>query len=166
LPIESSGSALTRPRSLSIVTTEIVELRAQDTHPLRKTFLRDNTASDVVEFDGDDLPSTFHLGVTIDGRIVAISTWLVRSHRDDPDRHGVQLRGMATSPEYRGSGTSAALLAAGVERCRVSGAELVWAHARLTALSFYVRNGFATAGDDYVDPTTGLEHVDIVRLLN
>ncbi len=148
------------------MTTQIVELRAQDTHSLRKTILRDGTASDVVEFDGDDLPGTLHLGVKIDDQIVAISTWHVRNHSDHPDRLGVQLRGMATAAPHRGSGTSAALLAAGVERCRASGAELVWAHARVTALNFYVRNGFATVGDQYVDATTGLAHVDILQILD
>lgn len=148
------------------MATEIVELRARDTHPLRKTILRDGTASDVVEFDGDNLPSTFHLGVTIDDQIVAISTWHVRHHSDHPDRLGVQLRGMATTARHRGSGTSAALLAAGVERCRASGAELVWAHARVTALNFYLRNGFAPIGDEYVDATTGLAHVDILQMLD
>jgi predicted GNAT family N-acyltransferase len=148
------------------VNVEIVDLPAQDTHALRKTILRDGTASDVVEFDGDDLPSTFHLAVVIDGEIVAISTWLARDHPDHPDRAGVQLRGMATSPERRGTGISADLLAAGIDRCRTSGVELVWARARVAALSFYVRHGFESIGDEYTDPTTGLAHIDILRLLD
>lgn len=148
------------------MNVEIVDLPAQDTHALRKTILRDGTASDVVEFDGDDLPSTFHLAVVIDGEIVAISTWLARDHPDHPDRAGVQLRGMATSPERRGTGISADLLAAGIDRCRTSGVELVWARARVAALSFYVRHGFESIGDEYTDPTTGLAHIDILRLLD
>ncbi len=145
---------------------EIAELRAPDTHPLRKSVLRDGTVSDAVEFDGDDLPTTFHLGVCDDGEIVAISTWLVRAHPDHPDRFGFQLRGMATAAGARGTGVSAALLAAGIERCRLAGAELIWARARVAALSFYVRHGFSTVGDEYVDATTGLAHRDILRLLD
>jgi predicted GNAT family N-acyltransferase len=145
---------------------EIVELRAPDTHPLRTSVLRDGTTSDVVEFEGDDLPTTFHLGVLIDGRLVAISTWLERAHPDHPDRIGCQLRGMATAPTARGTGVSAELLAAGIERCRSVGARLIWARARVSALSFYVRHGFSTAGDEYVDATTGLAHHDIVQLLD
>jgi predicted GNAT family N-acyltransferase len=161
LPIESCGSTPTN--SLSTVNAEIVELRAQDTHALRRTILRDGTASDVVEFDGDDLPSTFHLGVSAEGRIVAVSTWLVADHPDHPNRNGVQLRGMATAPDHRGTGISAALLAAGIDRCAASGFELVWARARVTALSFYVRHGFTPIGDEYVDSTTGLRHRDILQ---
>lgn len=145
---------------------EIVELRAPDTYPLRKSVLRDGTTSDVVDFEGDDLPTTFHLGVLVDGRLVAISTWLERAHPDHPDRVGCQLRGMATAPAARGTGVSAELLAAGIERCRTVGAELIWARARVSALSFYVRRGFTTVGDEYVDATTGLAHHDIVQLLD
>ena len=145
---------------------EIVELQARDTHALRRTILRDGTASDVVEFDGDDLPSTVHLGVLADGRIVAVSTWLVADHPDHPTRDGVQLRGMATAPDHRGTGISAALLAAGIDRVAAAGFELVWAHARVAALSFYVRHGFSPIGDEYVDSTTGLLHRDILRILD
>lgn len=148
------------------MTTEIVELRAQQTHRLRRTILRDGTASDVVVFDGDDLPSTLHLGVMDDGHLAAISTWLVRPHPDHPDRAGVQLRGMATAPDHRGTGISTELLEAGVARCRTAGAELVWARARVAALSFYVRHGFSATGDEYVDATTGLAHIDILRSLD
>jgi GNAT superfamily N-acetyltransferase len=148
------------------VDAELVDLRPEDTHFLRLAILRDGTASDAVVFDGDELATTLHLGVRLDGEIVAISTWLVRGHPDHPDRHGMQLRGMATVPSRRGSGVSAMLLRAGIDRCRAAGIDLVWARARVTALSFYVRHGFEPVGVDYVDSTTGLAHHDIVRLLD
>ena len=159
-------TATTDPNSLPTMEIEIVELRAMDTHPLRKSVLRDGTASDVVEFEGDDLPTTLHLGVLEDSELIAISTWVERAHPDHPDRAGYQLRGMATAPVARGTGVSAELLATGIERCRAAGAGLIWARARVSALSFYVRHGFTTVGDEYVDATTGLAHHDIVQLLD
>jgi GNAT superfamily N-acetyltransferase len=142
---------------------EIVEVAAVDTHPLRRTVLRTGTASDVVEFEGDDLASTFHLGATCDGELIAVSTWLERNHPDRPDLRGRQLRGMATAPSHRSCGVGAALLAAGIERCAGDGAQLVWARARVSALAFYRRHGFEPVGPGYVDPTTGLPHRDIIR---
>ena len=38
------------------------------------------------------------------------------------------------------------------------GVELLWAHARDTALSFYTRAGFTVVGDGFVTPDTGLPH--------
>lgn len=145
--------------------TELVALVAADTHPLRRAILRDGTPSDDVEFEGDDDPSTMHLGARVDGELVAVSTWMARRHPDLPGRPGFQLRGMATVPQHRGTGISAELLRFGLERCRDAGAEVVWARARTTALGFYLRHGFVARGHEYTDLTTWLPHRDIVLVL-
>lgn len=141
----------------------VVELSAEQTHPIRRAVLRNDTPDDDVVFDGDDRPDTIHLGVEVDGGLVAISTWLVRRYPDLPDREAHQLRGMATLPERRGSGAGRLLLAAGLDRCRAVGSAVVWARARVTALDFYVSHGFEPVGVEYVDLTTRLPHRDIVR---
>lgn len=144
--------------------TEIVEITAAETHELRRRILRAGTPSDVVDWDGDDEPTTFHLGArSTDGRLVAISTWMSRRYPDRPAEVAYQLRGMATDPAHRGSGVSASMLLAGVERCTAAGATLVWARARVAALSFYERHGFEPVGPEYTDLTTGLPHRDILR---
>lgn len=148
----------------------VVELTAVQTHDLRRSLLRDGTASDRVEFEGDDDPTTFHLGAVLDDglgdglgdRLVSISTWMSRRYPDLPQHPGHQLRGMATVPAARGTGVSAELLRAGLDRCTRAGSSLVWARARVAALAFYERHGFETHGPEYVDLTTGLPHRDIV----
>jgi predicted GNAT family N-acyltransferase len=60
---------------------------------------------------------------------------------------------------------SAEVLLAGIDRCTRLGATVVWARARVAALSFYERHGFVVRGHEYVDLTTGLPHRDIVALL-
>jgi GNAT superfamily N-acetyltransferase len=147
------------------VKAELVELQPQETHALRRAVLRDGTLSDAVVFEGDELESTFHLGLRIDGEVVAISTWLERPYPDRPGDRGFQVRGMATVETHRGEGLGARLLGAGIDRCRRNGVALVWARARDTALAFYVRHGFATVGLGYVDLTTGLPHHDVIREL-
>jgi GNAT superfamily N-acetyltransferase len=127
--------------------------------------LRNGTPSDDVVFDGDELESTFHLGLRLEGELVAISTWLERPYPDRPADPGFQLRGMATVDEHRRAGFGTRLLEAGCDRCRSTGATVVWARARDTALPFYVRHGFAATGVGYVDLTTGLPHHDVIREL-
>lgn len=144
---------------------QIVEIEAVDTHGLRRSLLRDGTSSDQVVFDGDDAEDTFHLGAFEDGTLVAISTWMDRRYPDLPDHPGHQLRGMATTPAARGTGVSDELLVTGLGRCAESGSSLVWARARVAALSFYERHGFMTRGHQYVDLTTGLPHHDIVTFI-
>jgi len=145
------------------VDVQLVELRPAETHTLRRAVLRNGTPSDEVVFDGDELESTFHLCLRIDGEVVAISTWLERPYPDRPGDPAFQIRGMATFGAHRGEGLGARLLDAGIERCRATGATVLWARARDTALPFYVRHGFETVGAGYLDLTTGLPHHDVIR---
>lgn len=139
----------------------IVELTAQETHPLRQTVLRGDTPSTSVTFAEDDWPGTIHLGVRDGDAVIAISTWIPRPFNDEP---AVQLRGMATTPEVQGHGVGALLLQSGCERAaRV--APLVWARARDTALEFYLRHGFEVDGDGFVDEQTAKPHHVILRRL-
>ena len=143
--------------------TEIVEITAADTHDLRRRVLRDGTPSDVLVWEGDTDPTTFHLGVREVDTVIAISTWLRRRYPDRPADDAFQLRGMATEPTRRGTGVSSRLLLAGLDRCAAEGATLVWARARVAALSFYARHGFEPVGPEYTDLTTGLRHRNILR---
>ena len=146
-----------------VVDHLVIELTAVQTHPLRLDVLRRGTPSRDVAFREDDLPSTLHLGVEVDGVVVAVSTWIRNPYPDMPSTVGAQLRGMATAPEMRGHGIGGLLLVTGVERMFASGCDLVWAHARDTALTFYERHGFVRRGTGYVDVVTGVPHHDIVR---
>ena len=141
----------------------VVELSASDTHDLRRRVLRVGTVTTLVDFDGDD--AAVHLGVMVDGDVMAVSRWFDRRHPDRPALAGVQLRGMAVEPSLSGTGLGSMLLAGGCERMRSNGAELVWARARDTALDFYTARGFEVFGEGYVDLSTGLPHHDVIRLL-
>jgi predicted GNAT family N-acyltransferase len=145
--------------------TRVVEIEADETHDLRRSLLRDGTPSDQVAFEGDDDDTTFHLGVFVDDTLVAISTWMSRRYPDLPGHPGHQLRGMATAPTARGTGVSDDMLVSGLGRCGEVGSTVVWARARVGALSFYQRHGFEIRGHEYVDLTTGLPHRDIVTFI-
>lgn len=62
---------------------------------------------------------------------------------------------MATDPAYRGVGFGAAVLAAAVGFCAEQDAALLWAKARLPALAFYLRAGFAVHGQPWQHPQLG-----------
>lgn len=140
----------------------IVELAAADTHPLRLAVLRGDTATKVVVFPEDSWPGTLHLGVTVDGELVATSSWVPRDHEG---RSAVQLRGMATARRFQGTGVGGFLLETGCERHAALGVPLVWARARDAALAFYVRHRFQVEGDGFTDQNTQLPHHLVVRQL-
>ena len=63
-----------------------------------------------------------------------------------------QLRGMATDPAVRGTGAGRALVAEGLARVAARGGDLVWCDARLAAVGFYERMGFAVVTQEYDKP--------------
>lgn len=144
---------------------EVVDLTTAQTQPLRLSVLRADVPTKVVTFDGDDLPTTFHLGLRVGGEIVAVSSWMQVRYPDRPNQPAYQLRGMASATRRQRSGLGGALLTAGLRRCSEFEATLVWARARDTAVNFYERNGFEVVGPGYIDLNTGLPHHDIIRIL-
>lgn len=140
----------------------VVELTSEQTHPLRLAVLRFDTPTKEVAFAEDDWPGVVHLGLAIDGEVVATSSWVPRPLGDEP---GVQLRGMATDRTRQSSGLGGILLEAGCERMAAAGVDLVWARARDAALAFYLRHGFEVVGDGFVDEATQLPHHLVVRRL-
>ena len=147
----------------------VVELTAEQTHPVRLAVLRADTPTKEVRFAEDDWPGAVHLGAvdpaTDPARLIATSSWIPREMSGRAGVAAVQLRGMATLHEYQGRRVGAALIDAGMARAGANGARLVWANARDAALAFYVREGFAVEGDGFVDATTQLPHHVVVRFI-
>lgn len=141
---------------------KIVELAAGETHPLRLAVLRHDTPTKVVSFPEDTWPGVVHLGLRVDGELVATSTWVPRELHG---RSGVQLRGMATARHLQGTGLGGLLLQAGFERMATAGHRLVWARARDAALAFYLSHGFMVEGDGFIDEATQLPHHMVIHHL-
>lgn len=141
---------------------EIVELTPQETHPLRLAVLRADTPTKEVVFPEDVWPGVLHLGVRLDGELVATSSWVPRDLDGQP---AVQLRGMATEHSAQGSGLGGLLLEAGCARHQAADVSLVWARARDAALAFYLRHGFEVEGEGFIDQATQLPHHLVVRRL-
>jgi len=139
----------------------VVELAAADTYELRAALLRNDTPSASVELDGDDEPTTVHLGVRDrHGRVIATSTWLRRPFPGALGGAGdaVQLRAMATAADVQGTGMGGRVLRAGLARLATDPGTVVWANARDSALDFYRRHGFAVVEPGFLDPATNKPH--------
>lgn len=142
----------------------VVELTSEATHDLRRRVLRVGTPSDVVVFAQDAHPSTFHLGVRSapDGELVAVSTYTAAPTELRPGAVAWQLRGMAVLADRQGSGIGRLMLASAIERLRSAGAEVLWANARDSAVTFYERLGMAMVGPGFVTSDTELPHHQVV----
>ena len=149
-----------------MIDATLIDLSAEETYDLRRRVLRAATPSTDVEWQGDDLDTTAHLGVLETNAVVAISTWLTSPSPDLDGHHaGIQLRGMATDPAARGHGYGSMLLLAGIDRARRSGADHVWANARSAVIDFYVDHGFEVTGAEFQNAETAIPHLRILLCL-
>ena len=141
----------------------IEELALDRILELRRTVLRNGTATSDPRYVEDGLPDTVHLGVVRDGTVIATSTWLPRESPDSPGTPAIQLKGMAVDPSVQSRGVGSMLLNAGISRAVDLGAHLVWARARDTALRFYQSHRFVIVGGAFIDEHTGLSHHVVSR---
>jgi ribosomal protein S18 acetylase RimI-like enzyme len=68
---------------------------------------------------------------------------------------------MATDSAVRGTGVGRALVSEGLRRVGGQGGDLVWCDARLGAVGFYERMGFAVVAEEFEKPDGGL-HLGMV----
>jgi predicted N-acetyltransferase YhbS len=148
------------PAGARLSGVRVLEVAPAGTHGLRRAVLRDGREDAAVAFAGDEEWDTFHLAAVDDDlTTVGVVTFL---ERECPSRPGVhparQLRGMAVAADRQGTGVGAALLRAGLDRCRADGAAVVWAHARLTAVGWYEAHGMPAEGEVYIFGDVDLPH--------
>ena len=146
------------------MTVTVGPVSPAETWPLRKRVLRPHQDGDAVVLGGDEHPRAAHFGARdAEGRVVGVATVAPETCPWAPQREGAwRLRGMATEEGRRGTGIGAAVLRAALEHVRAQGGRLVWCNARVGALRFYEREGFAAGAERYDDPVLG-PHVPMWR---
>jgi len=135
-------------------------ITARETLALRSNILRPGQPIENCRYKEDSLPTTFHLGALIDGKIVSNGTFMkdVCSYFNNEDS-AYRLRGMATDSEFRGLQLGSRILKEAEEILRSRGCKLLWFNARETAFVFYEKNGFVAMGDLFDIATIGPHQV-------
>ena len=145
--------------SVAVTAVPVGEVR-----PFRLQWLRRGTASENVNFTGDDDADTVHMiARAADGTPAGVASWMHAASPDRPGEPALQLRGMATDPARRRQGIGRVLVDAGVTLATERGLTWVWANARDSALDFYRSAGFEVVGDGFVTADTQLPHHRILR---
>lgn len=140
-------------------------ITTEQTIPLRSAVLREGLPIEESHFDGDDDPTTFHLGYfTKENELACILTCKKDNHGKLP-KDAYRLRGMATHPDHRRKGFAAELLNAAIEHVKNQiGIEYLWFNARTVAFPFYEAMGFEFMSDEFDIPTAG-PHREMFKLL-
>lgn len=142
----------------------VAVLSAAAVRPLRQRVLRPHQAVDDLVFPGDDHPLSCHVGSLVAGTLVGVASIAPEAHPVAGRPGDWRLRGMATLPEVRGTGSGAELLRVCLEHAVAHDGRRVWCNARSGAVGFYERFGFRAEGDTFDLPGIG-PHLRMTREL-
>ncbi|MCG2460506.1 GNAT family N-acetyltransferase [Flavobacteriaceae bacterium F89] len=143
---------------------QINSISAAETYPIRQPVLRPGKPLASCVFDGDDFPTTFHLGGFYKNRLVAVATFMEHNQLDHKSKIAVQVRGMAVLKEYQGRGFGKLLLNFGEKLLLDRRIKTVWMNAREIAVPFYKNCGYNTIGKAFIIPGIGIHFVMLKNL--
>jgi GNAT superfamily N-acetyltransferase len=143
--------------SISLVSTA-------ETLSLRQKVLKPFLLPEECVNPGDDLPTTYHLGLYHAEKLISVSTFLLESHPDFSCGCPYRLRGMATDGRYRNQGFGRILLLHGFQMLRERRCDFLWCNARQRAFPFYQSLGFIFHGELFDLPNIGPHKVMYKRL--
>ena len=119
---------------------------------------------DSCHFEGDDLPTTFHLGYYTNNQLVGVVTLMKNNREDVTTTKAFQLRGMAVLANFQKRGIGDALVKKSEEMIRARGGTLIWMNAREIAVRFYEKLGYQKHAEPFNIPKIGLHFVMIKTL--
>ncbi|WP_420572234.1 GNAT family N-acetyltransferase [Kordia sp.] len=142
----------------------IKEITATTAYDVRHPVLRKGKPIDSCRFDGDDLPTTFHLGYYFNNQLVGVVSLLERDHKEISTKKAFQLRGMAVLTNFQKRGIGDALVKKAEEMILTRGGTFIWMNAREIAVRFYEKLDYKKHGIPYTIPKIGLHFVMIKTL--
>jgi predicted GNAT family N-acyltransferase len=161
--MSTSRTILSAHLEIDGVRLELRRARVGELVDLRHEVLRHGLPREAAKFDGDDAPTTRHYGAFEGTRAVGCATLMLNQWEGEP---AWQVRGMATDARFRSRGLGAALL--GMAEAEVvrepSPVRLLWCNARVPAVRFYEKLGWAVRCEPFDIPTAG-PHVKMTKRL-
>ena len=158
-------------RTLTVEGTnlDLRRARAEEVIDLRHAVLRQGLPREAAVFEGDESPASRHYAAFAGGAVICCATLHAVPWEGTP---AWQLRGMATTPEFRGKGVGRELMAL-IESDLLRDARrdgegvprLLWCNARVPAAGFYRTLGWRVVSEQFEIPTAGPHYRMVKRLL-
>jgi predicted GNAT family N-acyltransferase len=125
----------------------ILAVDAERVRPLRQRVLRPHQRAEELVYPGDVDPQSRHFAATNEAReLIAIASIYRQPHDQHPEIGEWRLRGMASAPEFRGTGAGGAVLRASICYAASISPTGLWCNARLGASDFYSHHSFVRVG--------------------
>lgn len=145
---------------------EIKKITAEESYIVRHPVLRSGRPIQDCAFQYDDHPSSIHLSLEVEGKVISVISVLPIRCENFPKLVAMRLRGIATLESYRRQGYGTQLIN-GVEKrlLKKKGIELIWLDARINASDFYRKMGYKTIGDHFNIKGIGT-HQQFFKMIN
>lgn len=132
-------------------------ISAAETIDLRSRILRPGQPIEICHYPGDDLPSSFHLGIRNEkGQVICNGTFVQQPHEYFSEAVlPYRLRGMATDTIFQGQGLGSIVIHKALHILTEKRCDLFWFNARTSAEKFYSKLGFEVIGDIFDIPLAG-----------
>ncbi|MEO8933103.1 MAG: GNAT family N-acetyltransferase [Xanthomarina sp.] len=134
---------------------QIKQILAEESYPIRQAVLRQGRPINECIFDGDLNENTFHLGLFTNSELIGVASFIKNKSHLFSEENQFQLRGMAVLKAFQNKGLGKLLLDEGENILLQKKADILWFHARETAVSFYKKRGFIIEGDSFIIPNVG-----------
>ncbi|AMR31845.1 GCN5 family acetyltransferase [Mucilaginibacter sp. PAMC 26640] len=139
-------------------------ISADDVLPIRNEVLREGKLTPhECRFPNDDADTSFHLGYYINNNLVCIASFHPVEYKDFKG-NAYQLRGMATTEEYRGKGYGNMLVNFAITYLRGQKVNYLWCNARKKAVPFYLGTGFEIVSPEFDVPGIGPHYIMYVKI--
>jgi GNAT superfamily N-acetyltransferase len=135
--------------------TMVSRVSASEVYPIRQQVLRPDQAPEAAIYLGDELESTYHIGLFEAGSLVGIASLYPEGPEGYEMNDAWRLRGMAVLPEHHGRGFGSKLLQACMAYAATHGGTALWCNARIKARSFYEVRGLTIEGEVFDIPGIG-----------
>jgi len=120
---------------------------AEAIRPLRHKMLRQGKNYSTTSYKRDNEKNTFHLGVTVEDKIVSCATFYPQETNKNRYKNAYRLRGMATDSSYLRKGYGRQIMHEAFQILKSKECDLLWCNARLKAVPFYQSVGFQEVGE-------------------
>ena len=143
---------------------EFKKYNAADLLLLRRNVMRPGMESfDDVIYDKDNHPSAIHLGVEIEGKIIACVSAYEEINSDLSQKVQYRIRALCVDENYRMQGIARKLFSQIIEEVIKQGAEVAWFTARTHLTKFYNSFGFKEYGESFLIPNSCM-HIKMYRV--
>jgi len=138
---------------------QVREITSTEIIPIRHHVLRQGKPIETCYFEGDNSPTTFHLGLYYYGELIGIASYMNNSNNNFEDKNQYQLRGMAILQQFQGKKLGNVILEKGIQLLKQKNVSTLWCNARENATNFYSKSSFNISGKPFDIPHIGTHYV-------